>query len=44
MKKYDISCNNINLFFLSSLDIKTDPQLYNIFFLVMNLWIMKMFL
>lgn len=33
MKKYDISCNFINLFFLSALDIKTDPQLYNhIFF------------
>ena len=33
MKKYDISCNYINLFFLSALDIKSDPQLYNhIFF------------
>ena len=33
MKKYDISCNYINLFFLSALDIKTDTQLYNhIFF------------
>ena len=28
MKKYDISCNFINLFFLSSLNVKTDPQLY----------------
>ena len=33
MKKYHISCNFINLFFLSALDIKTDTQLYNhIFF------------
>lgn len=33
MKKYDISCNFINLFFLSTSNIKTDTQLYNhIFF------------
>ena len=33
MEKYDISCNYINLFFLSSLHIKKDPNLYyHIFF------------
>ena len=28
MKKYDMSCNYINLFFLSALDVKTDTKLY----------------